>query len=110
MLIGTNLYDEITKSRRKLQKIFDLLSVELDDFTFTFSQFCFCSMLVQSRSFQLDTFAIVPYADMLNHSDESNGTFSFDKETNCFTIRATKDIKRGEEVCLFYGARKQKFF
>jgi len=41
------------------------------------------------------------YVAIANHSDQSNATFDITKETS--TVRATKNIKAGQEVCVDYG-------
>ena len=109
-LAGTTIYDYITISCQKFEKIHLNLLNHIPNFSFSLSDFLYCSMAVQSRCFQLDTFAMVPFADLLNHHEEPNVKYKFDKEQNAYVLRASRDIKRGEEICHFYGERRQKFF
>ena len=89
-LVGTTIFDAITNSRGKLEKLYTNLSTLLPDFPFTLQEFLFCSMAVQTRSFQLDSFSLVPYADLLNHNESPNVRYKF--EDNQFVLRATRDI------------------
>jgi histone-lysine N-methyltransferase SETD3 len=46
---------------------------------------------------------IVPYADLLNHSNNPNALWYFNDETGRFEIFSTREITYGEELCLSYG-------
>lgn len=48
---------------------------------------------------------MVPYADMLNHSDDSNCTWYYNDSTNSFEVKATKDIEKGGEIFDSYGLK-----
>ena len=39
---------------------------------------------------------------MLDHRNESNAEYDYDRKRNGFVIKATKDIKKGEEVFIHY--------
>lgn len=71
--------------------------------------------MVYSRSFgvinsrllgfeDVKVLCLVPLADMLNHSNNANVTWGYDNTRHGFKMKATKDIKRGEECFDRYGA------
>lgn len=47
---------------------------------------------------------MVPYGDMLNHGKERNVDYQYLPSKSGVTFRATRDIKRGEEICDSYGS------
>ena len=55
-----------------------------------------------------DDWAIIPLADMLNHSLDGETEFSFSCKTRLFTVRASRAYKRGEQVCpgVHFGVEK----
>jgi len=46
---------------------------------------------------------LVPYADMLNHSSNPNCKWYYNDSTNCFEVKATRDIQQGGEILDSYG-------
>ena len=46
---------------------------------------------------------LVPYADLLNHSNNPNTTWYFNDSTNEFIVEATKNIKKNHEIYDSYG-------
>ena len=46
---------------------------------------------------------MVPYADLLNHSQNPNTTWYFDDKLKSFVVIATKDIKKNSEIYDSYG-------
>jgi len=73
--------------------------------------------MVYSRSFgvinsrllgfeDVKVLSLVPLADMLNHSNNANVIWGYDNTSHGFKMKATKDIKRGEECFDTYGAHK----
>lgn len=48
---------------------------------------------------------LVPYADMLNHSEEKNVVWFFDKEKKAFIIRGKNQIDKGGAVLDSYGSK-----
>lgn len=46
---------------------------------------------------------LVPYADLLNHSEDPNTTWYFNDESNSFEVSATKDIPSYSEIYDSYG-------
>lgn len=51
---------------------------------------------------------LVPYADLINHSNEPNATYEYSEEEGRLgvIIRATADISAGQEVTIAYGPDK----
>ena len=46
---------------------------------------------------------MIPYADLLNHSNCPNTEWYFDDESDCFIVRSTTPILAGEEIFDTYG-------
>jgi histone-lysine N-methyltransferase SETD3 len=49
--------------------------------------------------------AMVPYADLFNHSNNSNTKWYFDDKKDSFILEATKNIKKGSEIYDSYGSK-----
>ncbi len=47
--------------------------------------------------------ALVPYVDLLNHSNDHNTRWFFNENTKTFQVVATRDIPKGSEVLDSYG-------
>ena len=67
-------------------------------------------IIVDSRAFNYekkskDETGLVPYADLLNHSNNCNTTWYFDDSRNAFIVKATKDIKKNTEIYDSYGEK-----
>ena len=67
-------------------------------------------IIVDSRTFNYekkrkDESGLVPYADLLNHSNDCNTTWAFDDSKNAFVVLATKDIKKNTEIYDSYGEK-----
>merc|ERR1711957_477442 len=116
MLQGSHIVDEVILPEREASlKLKNSMSsahkriledVKIDDFL----KFQY---MVNSRGFLLNLgcgykeSTMVPYADMLNHSRyDKNVTWKFCSDRQGFVFVATKDIKRGQEVCSSYGENK----
>jgi hypothetical protein len=61
--------------------------------------------LVNSRTFTIgeDDSGLVPFADLFNHSNNSNTTWYFDSKLNKFIIKSSKLILPFEEITTDYG-------
>ena len=62
-------------------------------------------LLVGSRGFTLDkdTILLVPYADMMNHSNDPNVDWKMDGDQ--FVMRALKEIQKGDQLYDTYGTK-----
>lgn len=65
-------------------------------------------ILVGSRIFGYEKYGIdesgmIPYVDMINHSFNSNTTWYFDNNIDCFVLQAVTDITKGIEIVDDYG-------
>ncbi|KAL7466464.1 hypothetical protein ACHAXS_006759 [Conticribra weissflogii] len=72
--------------------------------------FQWARMIVCSRNFGLlvdghRTSALVPHADMLNHRRPRETKWTFDDETQCFTITTLQEIGKGRQVYDSYGQK-----
>jgi hypothetical protein len=65
--------------------------------------------LIYSRVFQQNSnyIALVPVADMCNYRYPCNTSWGFNQDG--FYLKATEDIKRGEEIFLHYGYEGKSF-
>eukprot|EP00567_Pseudictyota_dubia_P003033 CAMPEP_0197448962 /NCGR_PEP_ID=MMETSP1175-20131217/19728_1 /TAXON_ID=1003142 /ORGANISM="Triceratium dubium, Strain CCMP147" /LENGTH=674 /DNA_ID=CAMNT_0042980921 /DNA_START=64 /DNA_END=2088 /DNA_ORIENTATION=+ len=85
------------------------IAPELADIA-TLEEFKWARMCVCSRNFglQIDghrTSALVPHADMLNHYRPRETKWTFDDETQCFTITTLQSIPVGAQVYDSYGQK-----
>ena len=76
----------------------------------TLQEFQWARMIVCSRNFGLlinghRTSALVPHADMLNHYRPRETKWTFNDETQCFTITTLQSIQCGMEVYDSYGQK-----
>lgn len=67
-------------------------------------------LLVGSRIFGyvkygIETSGMVPYIDLINHSNEPNTTWYFDDSLDSFVLISTKDIGKCEEILDDYGIK-----
>jgi histone-lysine N-methyltransferase SETD3 len=53
----------------------------------------------------LDTTALVPFADLLNHDPGRHTRWQYDQEAEAFTITALRDHAPGEEIYDSYGSK-----
>lgn len=52
---------------------------------------------------KLKYIALVPWADMMNTSSESNIEYKYDQDQKAFIFTAKRNIDIGEELCINYG-------
>ena len=62
-----------------------------------------CSRIFGYEKMGADELGLVPYADLLNHSDKPNTTWYFDDSKKAFIVMATKDIPKNREIYDSYG-------
>lgn len=67
-------------------------------------------VITNSRIFGVDddkrAIALVPIADMANHSNKENARWDYSPEDDGFYIQATRDIISGEPITFDYGDNK----
>lgn len=88
-----------------------LLLEEHIDYASFFPIFLKFRILVCSRIFGYmkngkEENGMVPYADLLNHSQNPNTTWYFNDNNNCFEVIATKNIKHNTEIFDSYGDKE----
>jgi hypothetical protein len=64
-----------------------------------------CSRVFGYNKYNEEELGLVPYADLLNHSDKPNTKWYFDDDLDAFVVVATKDIKKNSEIYDSYGAK-----
>jgi hypothetical protein len=94
------IYNELTKNK-KLPKEY----LDLDEFTKLFIKY---RIIVDSRAFTYDKnnefeIGLVPYADLFNHSNNSNIYWYFDNKKDSFIVQAFKNIEKNKEIYFSYG-------
>lgn len=97
---GNILYESL-KDKNILPKEYS----DINDFIKLFMKF---RIYVDSRIFKYkkynnDESALVPYADLLNHSNKSNTYWYFDDIKKSFIVQATEDIPKNYEIFDSYG-------
>lgn len=85
----------------------DVVIKNIDKYEFYDTYFRF-RILVGSRIFGyikygIDTSGIVPYIDLINHSEIPNTIWYFDDSLDSFVLMSTKYIPKGKEICDNYG-------
>jgi hypothetical protein len=88
----------------------DLLHKDHKKYSNFYPNFLKYRILICSRIFGYDKngekeSGLVPYADLLNHSEEPNTYWYFNDENNCFEVIATKDIPSHSEIYDSYGSK-----
>lgn len=82
-------------------------SIKYDDF---YPVFLKCRIYICSRIFSFikdgtEEYGMVPYADLLNHSQNFNTKWDYNNKKNCFEVIATKNIKANTEIYDSYGQK-----
>jgi len=81
---------------------YDLICEEVPEYKqFTLKEYAEIMMMVTSRIFTykvdgVKIYGLVPYADMLNHQNERQTTWTYSDSRHGFIIEAMQDIKQGE--------------
>lgn len=83
------------------------MNIDRDEFYNTYLRF---RILVGSRIFGYnkygnETSGMVPYIDLINHSETPNTIWYFDDTLDSFVLISTKYISKGEELCDNYGVK-----
>ena len=110
-LKGSFLFERVKERNRIIYEEFKVLKNEIPDFDeFSFYEYQRMRSLVSSRNFKLtinnDTVsAMVPFADMLNHSNTCQTKWSFNNKLQSYQMVAKSPIKPGDEIMDSYGIK-----
>lgn len=90
-------------NNNKLKKL--LKKMNYDDFFKLFLRFrvYICSRIFSYIKHNKEENGLVPYADLLNHSEDPNSTWYYDDKKEVFVVEATKNINKNEEIYDTYG-------
>lgn len=85
---------------------------EIKNFIKLFMKF---RIYVDSRNFNYtkynnSEYGLVPYADLLNHSNKPNTNWYFDDKKDSFIVQATEDISKNTEISDSYGSKSNIIF
>jgi hypothetical protein len=64
-----------------------------------------CSRIFSYTKHYKEENGMVPYADLLNHSQNPNTTLYYDDVKNVFVVEATRNIKKNSEIYDSYGMK-----
>ena len=64
-----------------------------------------CSRIFGYDKNNIEENGMVPYADLLNHSQKPNTTWFFDDSKKVFVVKATKNIPKNTEIFDSYGSK-----
>jgi hypothetical protein len=88
----------------------------MEDFSeFPFREYLETMCMMESKLYEMEEIfeeefgpqrvqAYIPLADRFNHSHESNAEYSYDHNRKGFVVKAGRDIKMDEEICVRYTA------
>lgn len=118
-LKGSTLLNSIQNKIKQIREEFNKIKL-MEGFnnSFTFEEYKFVRSLVSSRNFSIvydgnKEHAMVPWADMLNHSVNHNTSWTyidepFKEHYKSFVMIAKKDIPSGQEILDTYGKKSNK--
>ena len=110
-LKGSYLFKRVMERNKLIKEEFKILRKNLEDFKeFSFYEYQRMRSLVSSRNFKLTinndiVSAMVPLADMLNHSNTCQTTWSFNDRLQSYQMLAKAPIKAGDEITDSYGVK-----
>jgi len=113
LLKGSHILNQINDRITAINEDYENILSVIPEFSniATIQEFQWARMIVCSRNFGLlingvRTSALVPYSDMLNHLRPRETKWTFDDNTQCFTITTLgKGIKAGSQVYDSYGQK-----
>lgn len=90
------------------------LAAGVPGFTFGLDELIWARLCVASRSFRItldgvDTTALVPFVDMLNHARRPNTRWDYDAAGGAFRLIAQRAYQPGDEVCCSYGDKPNMY-
>lgn len=111
--IGSYLLNMIEERKKLIRKDYETICSISPSFStqVSLNDFLWARMCVCSRNFgisitpTLNTAALVPYADMLNHYRPRMTRWQFDMSLNAFTIVSLENVSCGMQVYDSYGRK-----
>jgi histone-lysine N-methyltransferase SETD3 len=111
-LKGSHLVEQISQRIQMIEADYQAICSIAPEFSTysTLHEFMWARMCVCSRNFGMvingvQTAALVPYADMLNHYRPRETKWQFDEELQGFTVVALQPIVAGAQVYDSYGRK-----
>ena len=108
---GSYLHERIRERNRFIREEYRLLKSNVPDFdVFRFHDYHRMRSLVSSRNFKLVinddiVSAMVPFADMLNHSNTCQTRWSYNDQLQSYQMVAKAPIRPGDEIMDSYGIK-----
>tara|TARA_B100000795_G_C22802759_1_gene442849 strand:- start:3590 stop:4753 length:1164 start_codon:yes stop_codon:yes gene_type:complete len=108
---GSYLYERIRERNRLIREEYRVLKNNIPDFdVFRFYDYHRMRSLVSSRNFKLTingdiVSAMVPFADMLNHSNTCQTRWSYNDQLQSYQMVAKTPISSGYEIMDSYGIK-----
>ena len=98
-------YMALEPVKNKLKNFANSKNIRFNDFL---EEFKYNYNMVLTRNFgrpgsYYDINTMVPYLDLLNHSDKNNTHWIYEDKKEGYTLIAVRDIEKGEEVTVTYG-------
>ena len=110
-LKGSFLFERVKERNKIIYEEFKILKNQIPDFDeFSFYEYQRMRSIVSSRNFKLTidnevVSAMVPFADMLNHSNTCQTKWSFNNKLQSYEMVAKSLIKTGDEIMDSYGIK-----
>lgn len=109
-LLKNSVFEKILNNNKtKLKEDYDILVKKIDFLQdIPYVKYLESRIITSSRVYNIkvhgeDTLAMVPYADLFNHKNPKDTSWFYDDDTDCFTVKAIKDVKKGVEIYDTYG-------
>jgi len=111
-LTGSYIQEVISERKKEFMKDYKILCRACENFSTICSmkKFMWTRSIIGSRNFgifvnNIKQSAMVPFADMLNHSPDVNTKWYYNSKKNAFLLDSTKSIKEGGEITDTYGIK-----
>ena len=112
LLNGSKFLLKVKEKRKDIEEDYNVLCSLIDNYkdNISFSDFFTMRIIISSRIFGIKingikVDALVPLADMLNHSSHNQTSWYYDDQIESFVVQAIEDIKEGDEIFDSYGKK-----
>ena len=112
LLNGSKFLLKVKEKRKDIEEDYNVLCSLIDNYkdNISFSDFFTIRIIVSSRIFGIKingikVDALIPLADMLNHSSHNQTSWYYDDQIESFVVQAIEDIKEGDEIFDSYGKK-----